>query len=79
MTLTGAISEYIIKKVGCITLFATHFHELTALEQCHPCAKNCHVTAIKPSGSSNLTFLYEVRFIMVIIKTDIPNGLIFIP
>jgi len=56
-----AISEFIIKKVGCITLFATHFHELTALEQCHPCAKNCHVTAIKPSGSSNLTFLYEVK------------------
>jgi len=44
-----------------MTVFATHFHELTALEQNHSCAKNVHVTAIKPTGSTNLTFLYEVK------------------
>jgi len=49
-----------------MTVFATHFHELTALEQNHSCAKNVHVTAIKPTGSTNLTFLYEVWYHQII-------------
>lgn len=57
--LACAISEYIVQEIGCITVFATHFHELTALEEKEKSVKNCHVTAQK--GSQGLTFLYEVK------------------
>ena len=65
--LARAISEYVAKEIGCMTVFATHFHELTALEEREGlCVKNAHVSARKSSsadGSSadGLTFLYEVR------------------
>ncbi len=60
--LASAISEYIVQKIGCITVFATHFHELTSLEETEKVVKNCHVTARKATdGSNGLTFLYEVR------------------
>jgi DNA mismatch repair protein MSH2 len=59
--LARAISEYIVQKIGCATVFATHFHELTALEDHLPEVKNCHVTAQKASHGHGLTFLYEVK------------------
>ena len=57
--LARAISEYICQEIGCMTVFATHFHELTNLEEQEAAVKNCHVTAAK--GSNGLTFLYEVK------------------
>lgn len=57
--LARAISEYLIEKIGCITVFATHFHELTALEESHKVVQNCHVTAHK--ARQGLTFLYQVK------------------
>ena len=60
--LASAISEYIVHKIGCITVFASHFHELTSLEEKEKVVKNCHVTAHKATdGSNGLSFLYEVR------------------
>jgi DNA mismatch repair protein MSH2 len=56
--LASAIAEYLIEKIGCCTVFATHFHELTALEQTQKSVRNCHVSA--HSGENGLTFLYEV-------------------
>mmetsp|Transcript_26451 Transcript_26451/g.62141 ORF Transcript_26451/g.62141 Transcript_26451/m.62141 type:complete len:226 (+) Transcript_26451:1-678(+) len=53
--LARAILEYLMDRVGCMVVFATHFHELTHL----PKVQNCHVTAQK--GSQGLTFLYQVR------------------
>lgn len=57
--LARAISEYIIQKVGCFTVFATHFHELTALESHERVVKNRHVSA--KSGTQGLQFLYELK------------------
>lgn len=60
--LARAISEYIVQNIGCITVFATHFHELTAMEETQKGVKNCHVTAKRSTdGSNELSFLYEVR------------------
>lgn len=53
--LARAIMEYLMERVGCLVVFATHFHELTRL----PGIQNCHVTA--QTGSQGLTFLYQVR------------------
>lgn len=58
--LATAISEYIIQHIGCMTVFTTHFHELTALEEREAAVKNCHVTAAM-DGHNGLTFLYEIR------------------
>jgi DNA mismatch repair protein MSH2 len=57
--LAKAISEHIIQNIGCICVFATHFHELTALEEQEKTVGNSHVTA--HSDHNGLTFLYEVR------------------
>jgi len=60
--LATAISQYILQKIGCLTVFATHFHELLALEKQEKGVRNCHVSAIPSKDSSQgLTFLYEIR------------------
>ena len=56
--LARAIAEYIVEEIGCLSVFATHFHELTALEE-KKMVENAHVTAQK--GQHGLTFMYQVR------------------
>lgn len=56
--LAWAISKYLVEKVHCYTLFATHFHELTALEQQNPHVTNCHVTAAVDDGRLVLQYKY---------------------
>ncbi|GAB9466819.1 DNA mismatch repair protein [Globisporangium polare] len=58
--LAWAISEYLLDKVGAMCLFATHFHELTALQQSYPKGfANKHVTAV--AGDKQITMVYQVR------------------
>lgn len=60
MALAQAIIEYIHHDIGCKTLFSTHYHELTALENELPHLKNVHVRAEEYEGE--LTFLHKVEF-----------------
>ncbi|MER2180830.1 MAG: DNA mismatch repair protein MutS [Desemzia incerta] len=58
MALAEAIIEYIHQHVHAKTLFSTHYHELTALEQELDQLKNCHVGAIEEEGE--LVFLHKM-------------------
>ena len=59
MSLAQAILEYINNKIGCKTLFSTHYHELTDLENNLDKLKNKHVSAEEKDGK--ITFLHKVK------------------
>ena len=68
--LAWAISEHIVQEIGCFTMFATHFHELTALVTDHPQVQNLHVvahigdapnTAHSDRNRREVTLLYKVE------------------
>ncbi len=59
MSLAWAILEYVAQNIKCKTLFSTHYHELTSLEQEFKNIKNVHVAA-KEEGNM-ITFLHKVK------------------
>ena len=58
MALAQAIIEYIHKNVKAKTLFSTHYHELTVLEETLPQLKNVHVGAVEQNGE--VVFLHKL-------------------
>lgn len=59
MSIAEAILEYISKNIKCKTLFSTHYHELTSLDQKFSNIKNVHVSALEENG--NITFLHKIK------------------
>ncbi|MBU9672035.1 DNA mismatch repair protein MutS [Planococcus sp. CP5-4] len=59
MALAQSMIEYIHEQIGANTLFSTHYHELTALEETLPKLSNVHVSAMEQSGK--VVFLHKVK------------------
>ncbi|MGF3072145.1 DNA mismatch repair protein MutS [Facklamia sp. P13069] len=58
IALAEAILYHIAQKVGAATIFSTHYHELTDLDQTLSQIKNIHVGAVEEAG--HLVFLYKI-------------------
>jgi len=59
MSIARAVAEYTSgRKIGAKTMFATHYHELTALEEALPGFVNYHVAAKK--RGEDITFLRKI-------------------
>jgi len=59
LALAQAMIEYVAQTSHAKTLFSTHYHELTTLDQLLPCLKNVHVAANEYKGE--LIFLHKVK------------------
>lgn len=59
MALAQAIIEFVHNHVHAKTLFSTHYHELTALDQTLNKLKNVHVGAVEKNG--DLVFLHKME------------------
>jgi DNA mismatch repair protein MutS len=59
VAIAWAVAEYLVNKVGCRTLFATHYHELNTLEQTNSKIANYRV-CVTETGSE-IEFLHTVE------------------
>ncbi len=59
VSIAWAVAEHLHNHTRCRALFATHYHELTALAQTLPRLKNYHATAKEHQGK--LIFLHTIR------------------
>jgi len=59
LSLAWACAKYIVEKVGALTLFATHYFELTALQEQLPATNNVHLTARE--YEDRIIFMYSVN------------------
>ena len=57
--LAQAIIEYLVHTVGSLTLFATHYHELTHLANHMPAIANYHMVCVKQADT--LHFLHRIE------------------
>lgn len=60
MCLAQSILEHLLSETRCLTLFATHYHELTVLETLWPQVQNAHMSVTERGG--------EVRFLHTLMK-----------
>jgi DNA mismatch repair protein MutS len=59
LSLAWSVANYIAQKIGALTLFATHYFELTSLSETLPCTRNVHLSA-KEYGDQ-IIFMYAVN------------------
>lgn len=60
MCLAQAILEHLLSEVKALTFFATHYHELTSLDQSYSQITNAHMTVAEKNG--------EIRFLHTLVK-----------
>lgn len=58
ISLAWSVVEYLHERIGCRTLFATHYHELTDLEQSFPGVKNLNVAVRE--WDDKVIFLHKI-------------------
>ncbi|TWU17817.1 DNA mismatch repair protein MutS [Bythopirellula polymerisocia] len=58
LSLAWAVVEYLHDRIGCRTLFATHYHELTDLEATHSGVQNLNVAVQEWQGE--VVFLHQI-------------------
>ncbi|MCC5828769.1 MAG: DNA mismatch repair protein MutS [Phycisphaeraceae bacterium] len=58
LSLAWAIADYLAQR-GCRTLFATHYHEITQLNESHANVANLHVAVREWEGK--IVFLHQIR------------------
>ncbi|MDH4379059.1 MAG: DNA mismatch repair protein MutS [Vampirovibrionales bacterium] len=63
VAIAQSVIEHLVTKTGCRTLFATHYHELNALEAAHPSICNVRVGVAETVTSAGLeiSFLHKVE------------------
>ena len=59
LALAQAIAEHLINKNQSLTLFATHYFELTRLPENHPSAFNMHLSALEQG--QDIVFLHQIE------------------
>ena len=59
LALAQAIAEHLISKNQSLTLFATHYFELTRLPENHPSAFNMHLSALEQG--QDIVFLHHIE------------------
>ena len=59
ISLAQAILEYVNENIKCKTLFSTHYHEITSLDQKYKSIKNVHVDATLENNK--LVFLHKIK------------------
>src|SRR5262249_48698284 len=59
VSIAWGVTEYLVNKIGCRTLFATHYHELNTLETTHPRIQNFRVCVSETEGE--IEFLHTVE------------------
>ena len=59
MSIAKSVLEFITDRIGCKTLFSTHYHELTTLDKENEHIKNVHVSAVEENGE--VIFLHKVE------------------
>lgn len=60
MCLAQSILEHLLSEVKALTLFATHYHELTSLDQSYGQVVNAHMTVAERNG--------EIRFLHTLVR-----------
>ncbi len=60
MSLAQSILEYLVGMKECMTLFATHYHELTDLAVLHPQIVNGHMAIHEDPSTKDIRFLHQL-------------------